>query len=80
MSLHTSLNVRTLKKLLTLNFYHFQIPYLARVRVAGVKLASGPIIANHDPCLWMAYWWMAEGVSQCLWDASSGGTNLDDRI
>ena len=79
-SLQTSLTVRTLKKLLTLSFYHFRIPDLSRVRLAGIKLASSPAAADHDPCLWMAYWVMAEGVSWHLWDAPSRGIHLDDRI
>ena len=80
MSLQTGLTVSTLKKLLTPNFYHFRIPNLARVTVAKVELPSSPITTDHNPCLWMAYGVKAEGVSQCLWDAPSRGTHLDDRI
>ena len=48
--------------------------------MAGVELASSPVTADHDPCLWMAYWVMAEGVSWHLWDAPSRGIHLDNTI
>ena len=69
MTLWTGPTVKTLKKLSTLNFYLFQIPDLARVRVAWVELASSPIASDHDPFLWMTYWVMADSVSWHLWDA-----------